>query len=1094
MTVRVDGLPPCSACGGPVAPLVLCERCGAATIVRDVQSLEAVIPCSECEALSPWQLICDQCHLRFPAPAGLEPPPRAGEGGGLGSGPATNTPARRRRRVRGDVDTRALMDLMNVLGLDASRSRALIDRGYDALWKIARAKEETLARIPEVGPVAARKVVASFHLLNYAPPRRTRESIAQDEYECALCRCVTSAFAPRCVECGVAFEEEEMEEAVRRSFAEEGDAAILGFYDGRLAEKSDDPELYYARGLLLESLGEADQALDSLDRAVSIVPDAKKIRVAQLRVQARYLRKPEIAAKLRTTAKALLDDIAWEQEVAQLDQLISGEERRCPHCGTIAPASVALCPSCGGRLSAPPAEVRASREPSPTPELDALVDDLLVGELEESLSTQELELTKAAVLDWLIEELEQSMAPDTQVVLPPTKRADKPVPEEESPLAESVGFLSSWMRASAGLVSGLRPKRGPHGAGRVNGIVNGRGRVNGLVNGVGRTNGLVNGLGHVNGLMTPAGRVNGLVTTRGRVNGLTGVRGRINGMQAARPTSKGLRLPTPSRRVRYASIAGGVLVAVLIVGLLVVPPPVPSDLITIDGSFADWASVPQFDAATSARDADVSLDRYAAFLDRDALFLFASMRGATLGDATDLDGVFFLVDADGDPATGFSFDGLGADGVVEVFGGHHEVEGARLYSFPEGSEVNWSQRQGGGAVRAAASAQGLEAMVSTYDLERFRPTDYRIAVYADDFQGLSSRSTAFLVPTGGSILAEVAPLASLLGSSPTDLFEVRVRALGLPAGATWSVSDLTTASPPGVSVSLSPESVTLTLSQPEAVLTASVSAQGFFPGDAIDVEVTGATAPQPVVVRGSVVRAYVLAAPPLVRIDGLFADWNGNDDADSDSTPVNNSNVDIVQYGAAVDASRVYFHVAVDGSLFEGRVPQSLVRSFSGPSGNGTTRPIPLPRVTGEDLLRVYVDVDAAEADGFPIGGIRADFLFEVRGESGRIRSRTLSAWNASWTPIPLASAALAKDATDLEGSLSVSPTTNRTQVVFAMTDWSGIGDTTTPANATVQAPAPVPERSGQVVHAPEFHEIAVPVAGTLLIGLWYGRRRRRSD
>src|SRR5205807_8394204 len=59
------------------------------------------------------------------------------------------------RSIKGDIDRHAVMDLLRVLGLDASRAQALIDRGYDAPWKIARAKEDQLARIPEVGPIAA---------------------------------------------------------------------------------------------------------------------------------------------------------------------------------------------------------------------------------------------------------------------------------------------------------------------------------------------------------------------------------------------------------------------------------------------------------------------------------------------------------------------------------------------------------------------------------------------------------------------------------------------------------------------------------------------------------------------------------------------------------------------------------------------------------------------------------------------------------------------------------------------------------------------------------------------------------------------------
>ncbi len=348
MSVRVDDLPACSACGGKVFPVVLCNTCGAVTILRNARSLERMARCADCGQVNPWQLICDQCHTQFPAPAGLA---------GLAS-PSVDPPTdvasptpRSIRRIKGDIDRHAVMDLLRVLGLDASRAQALIDRGYDAPWKIARAKEDQLARIPEVGPIAARKMVASFHLLNYAPPKRTKESVAQDEYECPLCGCVTSAFSSDCLECGAPFDEEEMEEDIRRAFAQEGSAALIAFYDGRLAKRPDDAEMLYARGLLLDSVGRVDAAVTSLDLAVSLAPDAKKIKVAQLRLQAKLFQRPGAATKLRSTASSLLDDVAWDEEVAQLDRVITQAERECPQCGAAVPAEMALCPSCGLRLS-----------------------------------------------------------------------------------------------------------------------------------------------------------------------------------------------------------------------------------------------------------------------------------------------------------------------------------------------------------------------------------------------------------------------------------------------------------------------------------------------------------------------------------------------------------------------------------------------------------------------------------------------------------------------------------------------------------------------------------------------------------------------
>src|SRR5256712_2341821 len=219
------------------------------------------------------------------------------------------------------------------------------------------------------------------------------------------------------------------------------------------------------------------------------------------------------------------------------------------------------------------------------------------------------------------------------------------------------------------------------------------------------------------------------------------------------------------------------------------------------------------------------------------------------GDSSAYDGVYFLIDADGNPYSGYQFGGIGAEGVVEIFGGNYAVAGARLYGFPTNAEVNWSQRQPLGSPSAAASVQGVEAQVSTYDLTGFDPARFRIAVFADDFAGISSRSLAPLTPNG-SVLVELLPIASVVSSTTTSWFTIRVRALGLPTGASWGVSSFVYNATPGLTVTLSTGSVILTQAPPNATITASVFASGLSPGDVVQIDVTNATAPVPVVVRG----------------------------------------------------------------------------------------------------------------------------------------------------------------------------------------------------------------------------------------------------
>src|SRR2546426_11610022 len=104
-----------------------------------------------------------------------------------------------------------------------------------------------------------------------------------------------------------------------------------------------------------------------------------------------------------------------------------------------------------------------------------------------SLSQEEREHTKAAVLDGLIEKLEETMGVDATIKAAVTKRDETKAPAEPSPVPPAVGFLSSWMRGTKGLVSGARPKTTTRGAGKGNGLDKGRRRANGIVKGLSST-------------------------------------------------------------------------------------------------------------------------------------------------------------------------------------------------------------------------------------------------------------------------------------------------------------------------------------------------------------------------------------------------------------------------------------------------------------------------------------------------------------------------------------------------------------------------------------------------------------------------------
>src|SRR5207247_9502244 len=159
--------------------------------------------------------------------------------------------------------------------------------------------------------------------------------------------------------------------------------------------------------------------------------------------------------------------------------------------------------------------------------------------------------------------------------------------------------------------------------------------------------------------------------------------------------------------------------------------------------------------------------------------------------------------------------------------------------------------------QGASSAGGLEVKVSTYDLDRFDATRFRALVYADDFLGASSRSLAGLTPSEAAILLDVTPLTSVIGSGTTPLFQVHARALGVQQSSIWQVSNFQFNKTAGLSLSLSAESLNLTQGRPEDTITVSVSAPGFFPGDAEVVYLTGESGSVHDFIHASQVRASV---------------------------------------------------------------------------------------------------------------------------------------------------------------------------------------------------------------------------------------------
>jgi len=1022
VTLKVADLRPCPNCASKLEPVSLCTTCGSVSVRSDLKEVDRRTPCAECRASNPTVFVCEKCNGRFlfeevTAPekekfacalCGTFVEPDAKDCPACGAEFTEEKPLRiaprpprPKRRVRSEYSDADLDDIARIPGVGREKAEALCRAGFNALWKIKRAAEADLARVAGIGPRGARTVKDSLRFILLLPRRKTKEEVLEEEYACPLCGAVTSLFSRECRDCGARFDEEELEEDLRKEVDREVDKGLLAFYDVHLEETPKDPDLLYARALLLYDMGKLEEAQRSIDAACASDPASRRALLVRSRILASFFDFPQAAAGLKGVLSTLLPGgearpAASEEEAkaasAALEALTSLQERECPTCGELVLPDAQVCPACGHRLE-------PEARPAPAPEGPAADLEAPPPEAPSGFAA--------------LEELERLM--DIPPPATPPEPEAKPEPEAET-------------RPSA--APKARPPSRPAGPSeetRRRGMTNGLGRVDVRSPSVRFRRGLINGHGLING----SGRVNGLINGTGFVD-------------ASVLTE--FRLTRQPFLMRYALVAGSMLMAFVLAASLLSPGPGPPSGIAIDGNPGDWAGVPTYADPSPASDPNVAIARYGVALEGTRLSILVQVSGQALGDAAGYDAFYAFIDADGSAATGYGAGGLGADYVAEVYGGSGQVASGRLYEFPANSELNWSRRTAIGGVQAAASGATLELRVDTDLFASFSPTATTILVASDDFEGSSARAGIAVAATHGAIRIRQVPLLSVLPSGTTAALRLDVAAVGeLGPQDSWTVGSFVLGSTAGVTASPSPAQVTLTQAVRSASVTVSVSASGLSAGTPVQVSLQSAQAPRTVTVAGEGLAAYFASIPPAIRIDGLFVDWAARAVRDSDPTAIPRASLDIDEYGGAANASGTFFHLRLSGRALEGSlVPQKIPRLPPGGGGGGGPPAAPPPRATGEDVARVYIDANGSANTGLQVAGLYADYMVEVRGSNGRIARQDAYRWQSGWVPDVGLGLQVAKNATALEGSLGLNPAElNGTLMAFETSDWGGQGDAT---------------------------------------------------
>jgi uncharacterized repeat protein (TIGR01451 family) len=531
----------------------------------------------------------------------------------------------------------------------------------------------------------------------------------------------------------------------------------------------------------------------------------------------------------------------------------------------------------------------------------------------------------------------------------------------------TIGVPRAKGKLREGRVNGL-----VNGIGRTNGLVNGIGRTNGLVNGIGRTNGLVNGLGRTNGLVNGIGRTNGLVNGLGRVNGLVNGIGHVNGLVNGNGFTNGRRGRfQQSYRAEQSWLRSAGAVAAIVTILLIAPviatlfPSGPrATVLTIDGTFSDWAGIPPHDDAVGdTRGANVSYRS-----DLDLTSTKVSTQDGQLAVYVEVDGVMFetptapaapdlidyilvMVDVDGRPSTGYSIGGIGADMEVLISGYEGKLMGSRVSDWEPGlgdGQNNLSAFFNRDAIPAAASGGMLEFMMPMAE-----PSDAHIIVLTANTTGVVDIADNAACASYSTLAVTQRTLAGdIMTADDQAILQVRLRAIaGSSSIHSINVTKQGSMSDQSVMLSLHLDDndgiyepsdtllntstfisgigslgVDLTIGQGENVslfvvahLTSALDASS------LTLKVSAISTDSLVDLRDSIISGTYYHHAPNVTIDGVFGDWDATKVQRDGRWDVRsygglqsiNTNVDIAEIGLNM-TSELAVYLKVFGRMLGG--------------------------------------------------------------------------------------------------------------------------------------------------------------------------------
>ena len=620
-----------------------------------------------------------------------------------------------------------------------------------------------------------------------------------------------------------------------------------------------------------------------------------------------------------------------------------------------------------------------------------------------------------------------------------------------------------------GMVNGRGRTNGmTNGRGRTNGMVNGRGRTNGMTNGRGRTNGMVNGKGRTNGMTNGRGRTNGMVNGNGRTNGMTNGRGRTNGMVnglhdgrtngfingtagltngiGGRFHPGGSRSPSSKSRRYLILIALAVCALFLlpVLYVLIVPAPAEAKTIDVDGEFDDWNKQVVYDESTSIAEPALDIVDFAVATDPETVYGYVRTRGDVVSRQV-IDRFYLFIDSDGNSATGYEMEGIGAEYVVEAYGYNQTSLTVESRYFQGSDRLNWSAFTNLAIGKLQVTGQRAEFGVHL-DTDLV-PGQFR-AKFASASTGSDGKVCAPIIDgLNGAIVIRQTPLDVGGIVSSSDVMTLDIRATGKDV----TLESIAMQGAGALSPTVNGLATPLTIRDgSSATLAVRQDLAGVSAGPLVKAAVASVYSDGSASTIGNELSAYVISPPANIAIDGAFADWNGVQKISDPSGDSSNPSLDIVESAGTSGAGSLYAFVkfASGAQSLGGTVaPMVRVRSAPSPPSNVTPTPPPtnvtpapviIPRLTGEDVTRIYID---SVAGGGSIGGIDADYCLEIKGYGRKVTTSRLLAYPGMTLA---ASAIAATGGSCAEAGVALSAIGSPAGPVglyIETTDWQGTAD-----------------------------------------------------